>query len=179
MSCTHRLALSCGLAIAAASFAPGAEAALVERIEYFNASAHCQAALPAYDGMIRKRPLAVVNEDTRTAFVTCALPTPGRIALLQVFASNKGATAVQLTCTAISGIEGEGSSYRVPRTVTLPATGERVQMFWWGTYYGGPLASPAGEPNFFIGPYLAVSCTLPASTSLNNFILTYSEEIGS
>ncbi|WP_133000534.1 hypothetical protein [Luteimonas arsenica] len=177
MSRSRNLALSCTLALAASAFAPDAEAALVERILYFNASAHCQAALPMYDGMIRKRPLAVVNEGAGTSFVTCAIPTQGRIVSLELFASARGGVPAQLTCTAVSGLESE-VSHRVPRTINLPASGARAGTLWWGTYYGGPLARPTGEPNFFVGPYLAVTCALPPATGLNNFILTYNEEIG-
>lgn len=176
MSRTRTFVLSCAIAAVASSVAPGAEAALIDRTLYFNASAHCQAALPVFDGLIRKRPLAVVNEGDSGAFVTCAIPTQDRLVTLEVFASTRDGAARRLSCTAVSGLEGNG--YYASRWVDLPASGERASMFWWGTYYGGPVAGPTGDPNFFIGPYLAVTCQLPPATALNNFIVTYREEIG-
>ncbi|HST45355.1 MAG TPA: hypothetical protein VLK29_09045, partial [Luteimonas sp.] len=38
-----------------------------------NATGLCQAALPAYDGLIRKRPVAIRNEGDAAAFVSCSL----------------------------------------------------------------------------------------------------------
>jgi len=49
-----------------------ASAVDLERLSMANAVGRCQGALPNYEGAIRKRPLAVQNEGTGSAFVTCA-----------------------------------------------------------------------------------------------------------
>lgn len=77
MSRTSRFVSPCVLAAAIVAAPAAVEAAPIERTLYVNASAHCQAALPVFDGLIRKRPLAVVNEGQAGAFVTCAIPMQG------------------------------------------------------------------------------------------------------
>lgn len=96
---------------------------------------------------------------------------------LQVFASTHDGAARTLRCSAVSGLESHSAHY-APRQAQLPADGSASSVFWMWTNYGGGLAAPAGEPNFFVGPYLAVTCQLPPATGLNNFILVYREEIG-
>ena len=170
------LPLSCLLAFAGATAIPAADAATVNRKIYFNAAAHCQAALPVYDGRIRKRPLAVQNEGSASAYVTCAIATPGELRYLVVFASSHDGGTHRVECTAISGTKGHG--VYMGRGVTTPADGTTIPMQWNGVAWGGPLAGPAGLPNFFFGPYLSVSCLLPPGSGLNNFEVTYEEEIG-
>ena len=63
-------ALGCALVLTSASFA--LDAAVIERQEVRMSADVCQPALPAFDGNIRKRPLAMMNEGTSNAFVTCA-----------------------------------------------------------------------------------------------------------
>lgn len=63
------------LAAATAGVASTASAATALREKVSNATGVCQAALPAFDGLVRKRPLAVQNESTGHAFVTCSLTT--------------------------------------------------------------------------------------------------------
>ena len=60
--------------VAVATLLAAAEAHSVDRELAFqqNGAGACQAALPAYEGLIRKRPMAIQNEGVSTAFVTCA-----------------------------------------------------------------------------------------------------------
>ena len=54
-------ALSCVLLAALPATSPAAE---ISRLVFSQAVAVCQPALPAFDGLIRKRPKAVANEGT-------------------------------------------------------------------------------------------------------------------
>ncbi len=60
------------LAIGASFASFDAQAVTQNRRFQANATSYCQAALPAFEGAIRKRPLAVQNEGTTNAFVTCS-----------------------------------------------------------------------------------------------------------
>lgn len=121
----------------------------------------CQAALPAYEGQIRKRPLAIQNEGTAAAFVTCAIPQfsdPGlndpdfgvRISLI-----NSAATDATVNCTGVS-FGNEGIAY-VPQSVVVPANtaiGSDVVLFW------------DEEDGNGSGGYTTTSCSLPPGTGI-------------
>lgn len=98
-----------------------------------NGSGACQAALPNYEGQIRKRPLAIQNEGTADAFMTCspvslqgnALHGSGHgLVLVNVTAAN-----LDVTCTGVSGPDS-GANY-MPKTATVPAGGS-ASINWLG-----------------------------------------------
>jgi hypothetical protein len=67
--------LALGLAIV---LTPGAAHAYFQsRVLIANPVSYCQAALPVFDGNIRKRPLALRNEGQGSAFVTCSFTAEG------------------------------------------------------------------------------------------------------
>jgi hypothetical protein len=75
-----------------------------------NGSGVCQAALPSYEGQIRKRPLAIQNEGTAAAFITCS-PSSLQYVPMQdfghgVFLANNSAASVTVNCTAVMGSGG-------------------------------------------------------------------------
>ena len=115
-------------------------------------SGTCQAALPAFEGLIRKRPLAIQNEGTAPAFVSCAthqlfnLIDPDYGIAVQLV--NFGSSDVDVTCTAIS--LGKTNTY-LPRTVTVPAGGE---------YY---VSYNLNDDEYFVGPF---NCNLPPGTGI-------------
>lgn len=85
----------------------------------------CQAALPNYEGQIRKRPLALQNEGTQAAFVSCSpvslhgSPLHGTGHGLTLV--NNTAAAVALSCTAVNGPPLDATY--MPRSVEVPAGG--------------------------------------------------------
>lgn len=90
-----------------------------------NGSGACQAALPNYEGQIRKRPLALQNEGTLAAFVTCS---PLSLMGNPLHTSGHGLTLVNMTngelqvsCTGVNG-PVFGATY-MPKTVVVPANG--------------------------------------------------------
>ena len=96
-----------------------------------NGSGACQAALPNYEGQIRKRPLAIQNEGDAGAFMTCspvslqgnAMHASGHELLLV----NNTATAREVNCTGVSG-PVSGATY-MPKSVVVPGNGS-ASMNW-------------------------------------------------
>src|SRR5690606_38287655 len=69
----------------------------------------CAAARPAFEGRVRKRPLALQNEGTATAFVSCAPPQFTGIAGdpelgLQIMLVNLGDAPATVNCTGVTAI---------------------------------------------------------------------------
>lgn len=124
---------------------------------------NCQAALPVYEGQIRKRPLAVVNESAEPAFVTCALSGEEVSLNVQSFGtriSNGSDVAVTVSCTAVVGDELATASY-IPKTITL-SPGSAGNLTWTGADAGGLLTSKS----------IALSCNLPPFAALNRNRIT-------
>ena len=96
-----------------------------------NGSGACQAALPSYEGQIRKRPLAIQNEGDAGAFMTCspvslqgnAMHASGH----ELVVVNNTATAQQVNCTGVSG-PASGATY-MPKSVVVPGNGT-ASMNW-------------------------------------------------
>lgn len=124
---------------------------------------NCQAALPTYEGNIRKRPLAITNEGTGPAFVTCALTTEEVSLNVQSFAtriSNLSAAPATITCTAVVGDELEGADY-IAKSATLAP--ESTGTLTWNTADNGGL---------LFAKSVAISCNLPPWTGLNRNRIT-------
>jgi hypothetical protein len=98
-----------------------------------NGSGACQAALPSYEGQIRKRPLAIQNEGSAGAFMTCspvslqgnALHASGHELVL----INNTAVARQVNCTGVTG--PQGATTYMPKSVSVPGNGA-ASLSWLG-----------------------------------------------
>jgi hypothetical protein len=126
-----------------------------------NAVSMCNGALPAYEGALRKRPLAIANEGTSSAFVTCSFPKGYNAAGntdAVVYMVNRGTTDATVSCTFVDGIVAELNP-------TPPA------------YYAASVDIPAGEPGGiiwtaenegveFFSPYGNVNCSIPPKVEL-------------
>src|SRR5690554_2713341 len=125
------------------------------------AAGACKSALPVFDGNIRSRPLAVQNEGTASAFVTCAQQaeigiTPRLISIVLV---NTGADALTVNCTMVNGVFG-------------------------ADYYSESMEVPAGANNAILRFRLpeqavfndsmhAFSCSLPPETGISRIAYIY------
>ncbi|MEO6366127.1 MAG: hypothetical protein ABIO38_08800 [Luteimonas sp.] len=122
-----------------------------------NGVSHCQGALPSFEGAFRKRPLAIDNEGSAPAFLTCAFELRGVGALghaVDIYFGNNTATAKTINCTGVQGFNGD--SQAVARSIILPPNGQN-SMTWVDSDF------TAG-----IGGMLAVSCQLPPGTGVND-----------
>jgi hypothetical protein len=163
MSGVHAIA---GLALAAAAVAaPHAVAGQVVT-DVGTAPGACQGALPAHEGSLRKRPLAVQNDGSIDAFVTCAWPSEAAVTSIEIDARSVSGQAAQLSCTLVSGIDGRDAIPMSTKTITLPADGTRVGLRWLPEDFPGGLS-------FFPNRNNGVSCKLPPGTNLNTASISY------
>lgn len=141
-----------------------------------NATGACQGALPAFETAIRKRPLAIQNEGTSNAFVTCAFTSQGSASddgrnptyVLLYFSSNSG-TALDISCTGVSGYQ-RGDKELIVKTVRLPVGGGSAFLGWAANEFEG---APARFPSGFFG----VSCNLPPGAAINDTYVIFVEEV--
>ena len=161
------------LAVAAAYSVPA-----VAQEYHVNASqpaARCQSALPVFDTVLRKRPLAVQNEGATSTFISCAFEMDGGEAtidnsaiLLDTYFTNFGETDTQVTCTAVTGYAGGENEY-VSITVDVPT--EIVEetdgnAYWTDTdFEGGGMETSL----------IAISCNLPPGVGINDTYIWWDE----
>jgi len=139
-----------------------------------NATGACQAALPAFEGLVRKRPLAVQNEGGSLAYVSCSLmstdkgvgTTRSMYGVYIGFINYSGAP-VDVTCTLVDGVANSGSNASIAKTVSVPVTGY-VQLGWTSGDNGGS--------NFLYTTN--ASCALPPGTGVSYTWAYYSEDVG-
>ena len=120
--------------VAVATLLAAAEAHSVDRELAFqqNGAGACQAALPAYEGLIRKRPMALANEGAGTAFVTCAPVTLQGVSTSfghGLYMVNNTASEVTVNCTGVQGARNGVADVSVPKSVVLDA-GSNGSIYW-------------------------------------------------
>lgn len=165
-------ALACALGLA--SVASTVDAATIERQEVRMSADVCQPALPAFDGQIRKRPLAMQNEGTANAFVTCAFGgafngVPSQKTVTVGFTNNTSA-AITVSCTLADAQAGVINAEYFPKSISVPPNTAPVALLLWSA------VADNGGVRF---TYPAVSCLLPPGIGVQVTNHTYDEEIGS
>ena len=175
MPTIHRLAASLATVIAASAALPAAHAASVLRNETSPAVKVCQPALPAYDAAIRKRPRAMQNEGTATAFVTCALEGRGpdrtvnpNVRRLSIYFTNSTDTNATVTCTALDPVNTSAESGTATRSASVGAGSSQDSM----------LFLPADINPTFGWSTPAVSCALPPGVGITNLWYGFVEDNG-
>lgn len=164
------LTLSLAVALTAATLSPNAQAVTVNRDYLSHGTANCQSALPVFDGNIRKRPAAVANEGTATAFVTCDSESinDGATGFSQVgvYVLNRAGTdGVTLTCTLVNAVFTAGATV-TKTSAAIPASS--TGFITWSTADNGG--------NNFTAP--AVSCALPPGVDISFMQFIYPEDVG-
>ena len=164
----NRSVITLGMAtafVATLAAASTATAATVTRSIYTQASGACQGALPNYENNLRKRPLAVANEGTTNAFVTCGVRnTEDQTAnAVELYVTNRNAAAVDVNCTLVDGIfdATTGFANYYPQTVSANA-GVDSAFSWSG----------------FGSPYQQISCNVPAKIEVNMVYSSVDENVG-
>jgi hypothetical protein len=161
------------LTIAVASaYSISANAVETDHANAAGPAARCQGALPNFEGSIRKRPLAVQNEGTSNAFITCSFEVDAGNAigngpvLLDTYFSNNTAAPINLTCTAVSGFQGDTNEF-VGQTISLPASGGG-NLFWVDTDFEQGLGSGL----------ISISCNIPPGVGINDtYIFWVAEDL--
>jgi hypothetical protein len=122
------------------------------------AAGACQSALPVFDGVVRKRPLAVQNEGDSVTFITCALE--GRFGaaessdLVGAILVNTSDAPATVNCTLVDGRNNLADPVYMPKSVMLAAN-EDIDVVW-------SVADNEGA-NFI---YPAMSCALPPGVGI-------------
>lgn len=167
-------ALSVAILAAGACAAGQAQAAPITRNYLIQPAANCQGNLPNSEGNLRKRPLAIANEGTSTAFVTCGFQDinnggTGTVSVTTWFI-NRSPAPVTVNCTLVNGIWGAPyfSVGFFPKSVTIAPAAPPTIIQWTAA------ADNAGSN--FVAPSL--SCALPAQTDLSLINHVFPEEIG-
>jgi hypothetical protein len=155
------------VAVAGVLAAP-AQAAVETNEVGANAVSHCQGNLPASETTLRKRPLAVQNEGTTSAFITCSFSTQYNSADLReiggfgVFLNNKSATAKTVTCTGIAGFDSNTTNVFVNKSVVIAPAGEGEIFF--------ETADNGGDGYY---PLVNLSCSVPAGAGITDTYVVF------
>lgn len=159
------------LIAAVPSFAAQA-ATVIERQEVRMSAGVCQPALPAFDVAFRKRPLAMQNEGSSSAFITCAFggifnAVPS-VKTASVGFTNTTATPQTVNCTLVNARQGVQNAQYFPKSISVPASGSPIiHIIWTGT-----------DNNGIAFTYPAASCSLPPGIGVQTTTQTYDQEIG-
>lgn len=156
--------------VAGIAAAADVSAATVVRDTLTQGPASCQAALPVFDGNIRKRPLAIMNEGTSTAFITCGsddlIQGNANVNFVQIALTNFNSQEVTMTCSLVDGI-GSALAF-IPKSVTIAPDTASGFISW-----------TAADNNGSIYFFPALSCGLPPGVAISYVRFNYNEEIGS
>lgn len=136
-----------------------------------NAVGPCQAALPAFEGLIRKRPAALVNEGTATAFVTCSPDTfqgmPSGGDRYGVLFRSYGAAPLAINCTAVFADGAGNAGWSLTKSVTLAANA--TAQLWWTAIDN----VPEGNHMSF-----STSCALPPGAAITTVFRNQLLDVG-
>ena len=159
------------VAVTAATASMPAEAVLASRFRVETAARVCQGALPQFAGTLRARPLAIRNEGTEMAYVSCGWETSINgsqpVTSVGLRLTNPTATPVYASCTMVHGwFAAPTAVVYFPRTVLLdPAETENIT--WSADQLpGGLLTRPS------------VSCALPPGIELRYLNTLFQSEVG-
>lgn len=137
---------------------------LVNRNHRANAVDVCQAALPAYEGQVRKRPLAVQNEGTASAFVSCAFTTQGGFDGVRIYFAGFDGASHPVSCTGVA-TSTSGVSQYVVKSVQAPASSQG-SLQWTASDFTG------------VNNWFSVSCSLSPGAAINDYQVSAVEDVG-
>lgn len=123
----------------------------------------CQGSLPSFEGALRKRPLAIANEGTSSAFVSCSIRAPlnqfEEVTGIIVLFTNRGASTRLFSCTLVDGVALPFPAYPPvyqPKPILLEA-GNFGGLTWTNVDDNGN--EPYRIPN--------LNCSLPPGIEIN------------
>jgi hypothetical protein len=140
---------------------------------FTNPVGQCDAALPVFDAMLRKRPTAIANMGNQTAFVSCSMPqrldqdspSGGGPQEVSIFFDDPARSSnATVTCTLVDGVIGAESPtpLQYVRSVAFSAGSSSYRWIVFN-------ASDYGLERFR-GP-ANLSCTLPPGTEMNDLFV--------
>lgn len=132
---------------------------------------YCKPALPAFDGQVRTRPLAVQNEGNSTAFVTCSMGSVREFGSgadteeYEVTVSNNSAQQMEIICTAVAGRAGAPGTIDTSTKGVSLAPGFGALLQWSNADFDG-VAIPL---------VVSYSCALPPGGAINDMYVLYDD----
>lgn len=135
---------------------------------------NCQAALPAFETNLRKRPLGLVNEGDATLFVTCAFTSggyyghnPQNATSAEIWIRNGATTARTISCTGVAGGGyGEGAPAYITRSRHFEAGSGQAPITWYASDF-------PGAPSVFPSGLFSISCQVPTDAVLVSTFVIY------
>lgn len=156
------------LALCAASGANAAPAAISS-----GPANYCRPALPAFDGKIRTRPLAMQNEGSGNAFVTCSMGSVREFGTgadteeYEVTVSNNSSQQMEIICTAVAGRAGAPGTIQTSTKGFSLAPGFGAVLEWNNDDFSG-VAIPL---------VVSYSCLLPPGGAINDMYVLYDDGV--
>lgn len=157
---------------------PGtAAAAQVDRRFHSQAVGNCQAALPAFETSLRKRPAGIRNEGSSAVFVTCSYTSQGSLAgfsianpdRIELHMFNGSPDSMLVHCTGVAGILGNERTGYVTRSIG-PGAGSGMTARWYRWDY--PQSTGLHSSGLF-----SVSCALPPGGEINHTSVWFTESV--
>lgn len=128
--------------------------------------------MPVFDGNIRKRPKAIANEGTSSAFITCGFDSISNSGSgysdVNIYFINRSGVAKTVNCTFVNGIFDTAISASIVKSIALPTTAAPAAL--------GVSAATDNAGNNFAAP--AISCEIPAGVEIGAVQGVYPEEVG-
>ncbi len=161
MSIRTHLAVGIALAVIAGSSAAETRTIFAQA----NGAGACQGALPNYEGQIRKRPLAIQNEGSAGAFITCSPVSLQGNALHgtghELILINNADATTTVNCTGVSG-----TTY-MPKSVQVPGNGQ-ASLSWLE-------ADGVGATNL---DTMNMSCLIPPGIGIRTIYTRQTVDVG-
>lgn len=178
MNNSIKLALST-LVVAMAMQSGTANAAIAGHVFRSNSVNYCQAFTPGPANTVRNRVVGAENVGAQMN-VACnfhsetnggAGSAPPRS--VQIYFSNNSSAAISISCTLLTGYQGQASGYAVTKTVAVPAGSQAVNSLAW-SQADNPTAGATSLGNQFVG----INCTLPTGAVMNDTYLVWDQDNG-
>lgn len=160
----------------AGSIAYPALAVEVARQDFQGAAGMCKGATPAYNDALRIAPLGMANESAAAVFITCNFQgddtqnsTRGAQRVSVSFVNNSTSSRT-VACTLVNGFQSGSTTVATytPKSIVI-AAGATASIAW----VPGDIA---GAPTQIKLP--ALSCNVPAGTTLQFTAKQYNEDVG-
>ncbi len=166
------------IAIALAFPSGQAQAAVAEHTVISNSVNYCQAFTPGPANTIRNRVIGAENVGAAMN-VACNFPLSNNGAAggtvpteLEVWFSNNSSAAITVSCTLLTGYQGDSNGYAVTKSVSVPV-GTAQRFLSWGAA-DNPTTGATTLGNNLVG----VNCSLPTGAVINDTYLFWNMDNG-
>ncbi len=160
------------------------DAQAVVATHYFisNSVNYCQAFTPGPANTIRNRVVGAENVGATPIALACDFHTMGNGAagitaptdIYIYFANNNASGTLTVTCTLLTGYQGQTGAYIVTKTTSAIAAGGTSQdsLHWGATDNPTPSSTDLGNSR------LGINCTLPSGAVANDTYLYWKQDNG-